>query len=153
MNRVVLDTNILLRLAEPGHRLHAETAQAVSELRLALWRPVLVPQIAYEFWAVATRSIAANGLGISPPLVHSLLTELTAEIPVLRDERGVYEQWRHLLAEYPVTGVNSHDLRIVAAMKRHRIQSLLTSNPTDFARYSGIEVVTPATVSRIIPAG
>jgi predicted nucleic acid-binding protein len=146
MNHVVLDTNILLRLAEPDHLLHGATAKAVAQLRLAQWQPVLLPQVAYEFWAVATRSTAANGLGMPAEVVLPILNNFTSQIPVLRDDRGVYEQWRRLVAQYAITGVNSHDLRIVAAMVRHRTRALLTSNDREFKRYTEIDVMTPDSV-------
>jgi hypothetical protein len=72
-----------------------------------------------------------------------MLAELTSQIPIMRDERGVYDQWLWMIDQYSVTGVNSHDLRIVAAMARHRIRTLLTANSRDFTRYEEIDVMTP----------
>jgi hypothetical protein len=77
---------------------------------------------------------------------EAALDQITQRMPVMRDERGVYDSWRQLLKSCSVTGVNSHDMRIVAAMIRHRIPALLTSNFRDFARYTVIEVLTPADV-------
>jgi predicted nucleic acid-binding protein len=42
--------------------------------------------------------------------------------------------------------VNSHDMRIVAAMLRHGISTLLTTNARDFSKYAEIEVLSPEIV-------
>ena len=45
-----------------------------------------------------------------------------------------------------VIGKNAHDARLVAAMRVHGVTHLLTFNDQDFARYTGITVLTPAAV-------
>jgi predicted nucleic acid-binding protein len=146
MNRVALDTNVLLRLASPQHPLNALTLSAIEQLRRVDRHVVVFPQVIYEFWAVGTRTIAANGLGLAPSNVGILIDELTDKVPVLHDDRRVYDHWRQLADEYAVTGVNSHDMRIVAAMRTHGITAPLTYNDSDFSRYHGIEVLTPERV-------
>lgn len=151
MTRVVLDTNILLRLSVPEHPTRAVVADAVDWLHQNGQKPVLLPQIVYEFWAVATRMVAANGLGKTPDDADSLIDQFTRRFPVKRDERKVCHHWQAIARKYRVTGVNSHDMRIVAAMLRHGIPSLLTTNPRDFQRYAEIEVLTPEAVPPRFP--
>jgi len=62
---ILLDTNILLRQAEPLHAQHAESATAADALRRDGNQLVIVPQVLYEFWSVATRAVAQNGLGMT----------------------------------------------------------------------------------------
>ncbi len=143
MTRFALDTNILLRLAVAEHAFHDVTMAAVGRLRHAGWHAVLLPQIVYEFWAVATRSTAANGLSLETSKVNDLIDDVVAKVAVLPDDVEVFRMWRHLARTYAVTGVNSHDMRIVAAMLRHELPSLLTANPRDFGRYAGVQVLTP----------
>jgi predicted nucleic acid-binding protein len=59
----LLDTNILLYLANPAAREHAAAKAAVARLLGGDVQPVLVAQTMFEFWSVATRPAAANGLG------------------------------------------------------------------------------------------
>jgi hypothetical protein len=59
---------------------------------------------------------------------------------LLRDERGIFDEWRAVIVENKVKGKGAHDARLVAAMKRHGLSRLLTFNVADFARYNGIEV-------------
>src|SRR5439155_16814338 len=62
MNDLV-DTNILTRLAEPGHAMHQPALDAVKLLVRQGHRLHIVPQNLYEFWGVCTRPTAVNGLG------------------------------------------------------------------------------------------
>ncbi len=52
----------------------------------------------------------------------------------------------HLSERTVSAGVNSHDTRIVAAMLRHGIPTLLTTDARDFSKYAEIEVLTPEIV-------
>jgi predicted nucleic acid-binding protein len=48
---------------------------------------------------------------------------------------------------YRVSGKNTHDARLVAAMHVHGIESILTFNGNDFGRYTGITAIDPAAMS------
>jgi hypothetical protein len=62
MNYLV-DTNILTRLAEPGHAMHQPTLDAVKSLGRQGHKLRIVAQNLYEFWVVGTRPTTVNGLG------------------------------------------------------------------------------------------
>lgn len=62
------------------------------------------------------------------------------------DNERVHVEWRRLVVEHSVTGVQVHDARLVAAMLVHGVRQLLTLNIQDFARYSGITAVHPRDV-------
>jgi predicted nucleic acid-binding protein len=68
--------------------------------------------------------------------------------PLLRDSGTQYREWRRLVVQYGVSGVQVHDARLVAVMLTQGITHILTFNDTDFARYApeGISAVDPATV-------
>jgi predicted nucleic acid-binding protein len=59
----LLDTNILLYLANSAATEHAGAKGAVTRMLAAGDRLVIAPQVLFEFWSVATRPAAANGLG------------------------------------------------------------------------------------------
>jgi predicted nucleic acid-binding protein len=100
----------------------------------------------YEFWAVATRPLAVNGLGMAPSAAESELTQIKQLFRLLDDTPAVYMEWEKLVLQYSVSGKNAHDTRIVAAMMVHHLSQLLTFNAADFQRFSGITVLTPAGV-------
>jgi predicted nucleic acid-binding protein len=141
--RTLLDTNILLRQAEPRHPQHRESVKATEELRRRSDELVVVPQVLYKFWSVATRPVAQNGLGMTPSEAHAELIAIQRLFRLLRDERAVYGLWEQLVLVVGVQGKQAHDARLVAAMKRHSINQILTFNTADFARYSGIAAISP----------
>jgi predicted nucleic acid-binding protein len=65
---------------------------------------------------------------------------------LLQDTPAVYDEWEMLVAQYAVSGKNTYDARIVAAMTVHGITDLLTFNVADFKRYTGITVTSPSQV-------
>ncbi len=144
---ILLDTNILLRIAETSHPRHQVVIHALETLKAGRHRLVIIPQNLYEFWTVATRTLASNGLGQRPEDVLVLLEHFCDVLRLLRDERSIYENWLTLIREHQVKGVNSYDARLVAAMQRHGISHLLTFNGADFRRYPDITVIDPATVA------
>jgi predicted nucleic acid-binding protein len=144
--RVLIDTNVLLRLSDPDHPFHSEVKIAIRLLDQSGHSPVLVPQVLYEYWVVATRPLANNGFGLNPKTVDELLTDWVQNFRLLMDERGVFTHWRDLVSRHEVKGKSAHDTRLVAAMVRHGVSRLLTYNKADFIRFSNIEVISPADV-------
>jgi hypothetical protein len=63
--KVLLDTNVLLRMSTPLQPDHLVATSAVERIRKNGNEPVIVPQVAYEYWVVATRPSTANGMGLS----------------------------------------------------------------------------------------
>jgi len=63
--RVLVDTNILLRSAQPNHPLCSQATHAVAKLIRQKQAVFFCPQNIAEFWNVATRPAELNGLGLS----------------------------------------------------------------------------------------
>ncbi len=146
---VIVDTNLLLRFAEIKHQHHRIAVEAMQSLRLAGHELCLVPQNHYEFWVVATRPIALNGLGMSPAEAGKALDNMIPPLfRILRDERAIYDNWRSIVSKDSVQGKNAHDARLVAAMIRHRVKHILTFNVSDFERYSEIVVLNPLSYAK-----
>ena len=70
---VVLDTNILGRMAEPGHLQYQVALDATDAVRRRGDIPCVIPQVLYEFWVIATRPVAQNGLGLTAVQARSEL--------------------------------------------------------------------------------
>jgi predicted nucleic acid-binding protein len=144
--RILLDANILLRLVEPAHPHYAASRDGIELLEDRDHELILVPQVLYEFWAVATRPIANNGLGMTVPDALNQLTETKELFRLLRDERAIYEIWEQLVSSLEIKGKPAHDARLAAAMRRHGITHLLTFNTSDFARFSFVTAWDPIAV-------
>jgi len=59
----LLDTNVLLRSVQPTHPAHNVAVNAIQMLLGQSAALYMTSQNLIEFWAVATRPVAANGLG------------------------------------------------------------------------------------------
>jgi len=145
--RILLDTNVLLRSLEPAHAHNRASLDAIDMLRQRGHDLVIVPQVLYEFWSVATRPIERNGLGLNPDDAYAELTSIQRLFRLLRDERAVYTIWEQLVSTADVKGKQAHDARIAAAMQRHSVTHLLTFNTPDFSRYAAVCAVTPIDVT------
>jgi predicted nucleic acid-binding protein len=145
--RILLDANILCRLVQPGHAHHQAAADAVDALQLRGDDLCVVPQVLYEFWAVAARPTAVNGLGLPVVAADAELTRLLSIFPILYDTPTLFSEWRRLVTAHQVSGRNAHDARLVAAMAVHGLTPLLTFNTQDFARYPGVTALHPTAVA------
>ena len=87
---VLIDTSILVRLANTADVQHAIAARAVLELHRRGEILHITPQVLVEFRNVATRPKAENGAGlpIGEAAAHS--TEFEARFPLLAETPEIY---------------------------------------------------------------
>lgn len=139
--RYLADTNVILRLVHRRDPLHMTMRGAVRKLHRDGHQVCLVPQNCVEFWNVATRPAARNGYSLSINEADTSLRLIERLFSILPDQAAVYEEWRKLVVQFSVAGVQVHDARLVAAMRVHSITHILTANTDDFTRYASIGVV------------
>ncbi len=141
---VLLDSNILLRMANRDDPLHSLTREALKRL-LSQGAPLcFFPQNAAEFWSVCTRPASARGgLGLSVETTNRFLSLLQRYAEPYPEIPGAFELWRDLVYSYQVMGVQVYDARLVALMKAHGLVRLLTFNVSDFVRYDFITSQSP----------
>lgn len=144
--KILLDTNILLRLAQIDHSMYSVSRSAVRSLLSQGEDLCIVPQNLYEFWVVATRPAGENGLGLNAKQAASEFVSIKRITSLLRDERAIVQEWERLVENHNVIGKRAHDARLVAAMHRHKITHILTFNSRDFSRFPGITALPPETV-------
>jgi predicted nucleic acid-binding protein len=142
----LVDTNLLLRLADPSAAHHPLAVDALTTLRAQGVILYLTPQCIIEFWGVATRPVNVNGLAMTPAAADAELRRLEHFFAVLPDTPQIFEQWRRLALAIGVSGRQVHDARLAAVMLAHGVTHILRFNPGDFTRYPGITVVHPREV-------
>ena len=140
------DTNILLRLVQTQSSHHAEAEDVIDKLLKRGDTLFITLQNVSEFWNVCTRPLNKNGLGFSIAETETELSKIERVFDLLPDTLDVYKNWRELVVNHSVSGVQVHDAKIVAAMKAHNIQNLLTFNAKDFKRYTDIKATEPKDV-------
>jgi predicted nucleic acid-binding protein len=127
-----VDTNVLLRSIDVGHAAQPVAQNAMIALRNDGDSLSIFPQNLIEFWAVATRPVANNGLGLDIDRAHKELTNLKHLFVLLQETTEVFPEWERLVRYHQVIGKQAHDARLVAAMKVHNVTHLLTFNSNDF---------------------
>jgi predicted nucleic acid-binding protein len=148
--RYLLDTGILLRMVHRFDAHHQQTRDAVRLLRQRGHSLLTTMQNIAEFWNVCTRPASARGgLGLTITMAAHRLRILERAFPVLVETEDSYSAWKRLLVANSVSGVQVHDARLVAIMLTRGITHVLTFNDADFNRYSGIQVVTLDTASKL----
>jgi predicted nucleic acid-binding protein len=141
----LLDTNILLRLMQPHSPFAAIAEDAVWALRRTGESLHIAAQNLFEFWAVATRLPAENGLGLTTGQASQEIARIKTLFSLL-PELPLLHEWERIVAVHNVAGKSSHDARLVAAMTASGIANILTFNVQDFTRYNDIFVLDPRTV-------
>jgi predicted nucleic acid-binding protein len=142
----LLDTNVLLRAMDRSSGQVAQAGEAMQQLVLRGNVLCVTSQVIIEFWTVATRAPELNGLGLQVPAVAAEVESILSRFTLLEDTEKVFPIWLDLVRAHQRTGKQVHDARIVAVMKAHGVQNLLTFNVGDFAAYGEIEAVHPRDV-------
>lgn len=142
---VLVDTNVLLRRTQPDHPSHTLAVESVAKLLAAAEPVYFTLQNITEFWNVATRPAANNGLGLSVALTQAEVEKIERLLTVLPDAPAVYNEWKRLVVRHGVMGVKVHDAKLVAMMNVHSVRRILTFNTDDFLRY-GVEAVHPSSL-------
>jgi predicted nucleic acid-binding protein len=146
----LLDTNVLVRLANSADARHAVAGRAVLELHRRGEVLHVTPQVLIEFRNVATRPTAVNGLGLSIVDAEAQAAGFEATFPLLAETPAIYPAWKALVGALGVVGKQVHDARLVAVCHAHGVTHLLTFNVAHFARMAafgrGLVVVDPASV-------
>lgn len=106
--------------------------------------PCLAAQNLVEFWAVATRRVDANGLGMSCAWAVAQIVRMRRFFIILSENSDVQPEWERLVARHSVSGKKVHDARLVATMNVHHVSRILTFNTGDFSRYPGLKAINPS---------
>jgi predicted nucleic acid-binding protein len=104
---VLIDTNVLLRRAQPSQPFHNAVVESVARYLARDETVFFTPQNIIEFWSVATRPVENNGLGLRHELVMAEIGAIEAFLALLSDSR--LSIWNETIS---------------AAARRHRGQGL-----------------------------
>src|SRR5438876_99760 len=134
----LIDTNVLVRLAQPKNPDQREALRALRILRRDPDFLGIIPRNLIEFWAVATRPASANGLDLTVDETARQIGRLKALFTLLPDSPDIFSEWEKLVLQHQVLGKQAHDAWLVAAMNIHKLTHLLTFNTDDFKRFTEI---------------
>lgn len=127
--------------------MYGDVARAIFILKTRRDELYVVAQNLIEFWAVATRPLINNGLGLTLAQAEDELTKLKTIFSILPDTADILPKWEQLIVKHQVLGKQAHDARLVAAMEVHNLTHLLTFNDRDFTRFTEITLVNPRNIA------
>jgi hypothetical protein len=99
-----------------------------------------------ELWNAMTRPLDRNGFGLTVADAEREVQAIEAGMIFLPDNEATYREWRRIVVQYSVFGVQVHDARLAAIMYVHRVNHILTVNVSDFSRFNGLTAVHPNSV-------
>lgn len=139
----LVDTNVLLRITRRADPQHKVVDRALARLAGQSTTLYYTHQNIAELWNAMTRPVARNGLGLTGAEAEREVRAIESGMSLLPDGEAVYREWRRIVLQYGVSGVQVHDARLAAAMYVHGVSHILTLNVTDFSRFHGLTAVHP----------
>lgn len=137
-DRALLDTNVLLAATDEGRPDHVAALSVLNEWPTGGTVLYTSGQIVREYLSVATRLIKLNGLGLSRPDAIANARTLRGRLGLLGESHKVNDRLLELLDDIDCTGKQVHDANVVATMLVHGIDTLVTLNRSDFARFEAL---------------
>lgn len=145
----LVDTNILLRMTRRSDPQHQIVDAALAQLAGQGTVFHYTHQNIAELWNAMTRPRNRNGFGLTVADAEREVRAIEAGMIFLPDNEAVYRQWRRIVVQHSVSGVQVHDARVAAVMYVHGVSHILTLNVADFERFGGLTAVHPKSISRI----
>jgi hypothetical protein len=106
----LVDTNVLLRSAQPSHPMHGSAVRAL-EVLMKKEEPLFIAlQNVAEFWNAA-RPAVNNGLGFTIGEAQAELARLEGFFQIVTEDAASYATWKIVVADRRVSGVQVHDAR------------------------------------------
>jgi predicted nucleic acid-binding protein len=139
----LVDTNVLLRITRRSDQLHPIVDKALLKLSLQDTILYYTAQNIAEFWNAVTRPTSSNGLGLTTAEAEREVRAIEAGMLLLPDSELIYREWRRIIFQHRVSGVQVHDARLAAAMYVHKVSHILTFNVSDFSRFDNLFPVDP----------
>ena len=117
----LVDTNVLIRWVQRQDAAYPVICEAIKRLLESKTALYYTSQNLGEFWNTLTRPVDRNGYGLTPAQADELATEIELALRLLPDSMQRHREWRRMLVDYGVSGVQVHDARLAAAMRVHGV--------------------------------
>jgi len=131
----LVDTNILLSIPKLSDPNHLTVDNAIAKLATHSTTHYYTRRNIAGFSNSTTRPLSRNGFGLTVQDADREIALIEFGMELLPDGAVVYREWRRMVVQYGVSGVQVHGGRLAAAMYTHGISHILTLNGPDFSRF------------------
>lgn len=146
VERWFVDTNVLVAATD--------TSRGSHPAAFALWEYAgrsgillaLSGQVLRKYAVVATRPVAANGLGLAVDDAMANMEAFHLRAEFLPETEKAWTLWQELVLRHGTAGKRLHDVNIVATLLSAGIRCLVTDSVSDFEAFADSECLTPAQV-------
>lgn len=128
---VFLDTNVLLTASAPNRSLHRQAQTVLQHWPTRGVELFISGQVVREYLVVATRSLQANGLGLSSTHAVQNIQGILGRSHLLDENVRVMDYLLGLIRKHKISGKRVHDANIVATAVIHGVDFVLTDNTSD----------------------
>lgn len=135
MNRILVDTNVLVYAVDEESAFHAAAERVLGNPEHSLFT---TSKNLSEFLVVLTRGVAAP-VSVEDALL--LLEDLMADFTVLYPNASSQRVLARLLRKYRPKGLKIHDFEIMSIALDNSIRRIATVNKDDFKTVDEIELV------------
>ncbi len=134
MNKVLLDTNVLIYSIDEDSKYYSQTKKLIFESSSELFTS---SKNISEFLSVITR-LPGNILSIKNAL--AVVQDFTDIFTILYPSEASFSIFKKLLQKYQPTGLKIHDFEIISIGLANGISAIATVNIKDFKNISEVEL-------------
>lgn len=138
-DRIFLDTNILVYLADEGDEFH-ETARRIFEDIIEKYEVWISRQVLREYAVAVSRKEVVEKV-LKPKQIKDDVTKWEESFNIIDETQDVTENLKNLILKYNLKGKRIHDANIVASMMTFSIPLLFTYNINDFQVFEEIQIM------------
>lgn len=146
-----VDTNVVIAATDRGRASHSAALQLLGEVPRLGGHLVWSGQVKREYLVVATRPLAANGLGLAPSSAVENTERFSRLLHLLDEGEHVSRRLHELVREYALKGKRIHDANIVATMIEAGLNFLITDDSTDYRVFDTVRTLHPSDLVTAIP--
>lgn len=132
MNKIVIDTNVLIYGRDQNSAFHQDAVEILTDNSVEIY---VTSKIISEYFAVCTK------FGISEGDIWSFYEELKRNASILFPNPESISHFEDILKRYKPVGNRVFDMEIVSVMMANGISKLATANVKDFQEIIEIEIV------------
>ena len=138
-DKIFVDTNILVYLANEDSPFHLRSAEKFKEVagKSELW---ISRQVLRKYAVVMTRTGIVEK-PLSPDEVAADIEQWESIFKIADETEEVTAILVEMIKEYAIKGKSIHDANIIATMTVNLIETLFTFNTDDFKRFKNIELI------------